>query len=143
MFRVDPAFESTSIVAHIRGAQEADYPFLEITHNRPVWILQAAIAGTAAGCESTRRYMFEDLRDVLDIASSGTWSSRQIYVLLPEYMSTGRRMTSSLVTEIWECLQSKTGRRYHQIITEAGVQIIGPGGSKSKRPKGSLRVWFG
>ena len=143
MFRVDPAFETTSIVAHIRGAQEADYPFLEITQNRPVWILQVALAATLADCGRIRRYMFEDLKDVLDVASSPTWSSRQIYVLLPESMSKGRRMTSSLVTEIWECLESKAGRLYHQIITEAGVQIIGAGGSKSRRPKGSLCVWLG
>lgn len=142
MFRVDPTCKSTSIVSHIRGSVEEDYPFLEITRNHPIWILRALQTDELDNTDRWRRYMFDDLWMALDIALLDTWVGKSLYVLLPEDFSSTNRMTSSLITEIWECRRSGRGERRFEITTEDGVFSVNASGTKLGKAKRIHKVWL-
>ena len=134
MFRVDPLFKYVSLIPSINGRNYEDYDFVRLMGYHPMWILHLIDDGLV-------RLMTDNLVQTLEIAASPRWEGHALYVQLPAHMTSGRRLTTSLVTKIWECRAGKNKDRRFEITTESGIYRLNEAGSLVRKTQRKDLVW--
>ncbi len=135
MFRVDPIFKYISLIPSINGGEYEDYDFVRLMGYHPVWILHLRDGDWV-------RLMADNLLHALELAARPRWKNHTLYVLLPSHMTSERRLTTSLVTKIWECRAGRNKDRRFEISTESGVYRLNEAGSAVRKTLRKDLVWI-
>jgi hypothetical protein len=140
MFRVDPNFKYPSIAFQTVGE---NYDFLQLTKSRPVWILHASCVQEDEKRPEDRRYMFASLLSAIELACDLRWVEKTLYIMLPEHMTSSKRLVVSAVVAVWLCkLTRGDDDLCFEVTTEsAGVHFLTPTGLPTRQAKRGDPVW--
>ena len=122
MFVVDPTFRLRFPAPLSGSSRSACYGAVEVLTNLPVWVLHVLrIAGAAHDVDRWQRFMVSDIGAAAEILALNHWRARNLYVLLPTYLTGRSGLTLALCNSVWECLEPEGDEICWRIETEEGV----------------------
>lgn len=143
MFRVDRSSRVPIPALLSRGRQESFvHTFVEVTNNLPVWILQVlSPAQNEDEIDRWRRFFVHGLHDALSLSELPHWSARNLYVLLPAYMTRSDRLSSALCLAVWECEEPGDDELCWRIETDQGVVLESMHGTQPGTERKRQQLW--
>lgn len=135
MFRVDPAFKSIPIIAHIRGIRVEDYRFLRVTRCQPIWIVNRVD-------DEWAEYLFDDLLSAIS-ATGETWSPLfKLHAVLPHHMSSSKDLTMVTVKSVYECRRGVRKDRRFEVVTKDGSLSFDEHGRRARKTLRTALLWI-
>lgn len=143
MFRVDRSSRIPTPALLSGGRQESSvHTFVEVTNNLPVWILQVLCPAQSKGeTDRWRRFFVHGLRDALALSELPHWSARNLYVLLPAYVTRTDRLSSALCLAVWECEEPDSDELCWRIETDHGIALESMLGTQLGSERKRRQLW--
>ena len=143
MFRVDQSSRIPVPALLSGGRQESSiHTFVEVTNNLPVWILQVlSTAQNEDEIDRWRRFFVRGLSDALALSELPHWSARNLYVLLPAYMTCTDRLSCALCLAVWECEEPDGDELCWRIETDHGVTLESMHGTQPGNERKRHQLW--
>lgn len=142
MFKVDPR-SLVPMPAQLAGGSGVSlHTFVEATNNLPVWILQVLAPAQGEGeIDRWRRFFVSDVRAALALSDLNPWLARNLYVLLPGYMTGTQGMSSRLCLAVWDCEEPDGNATCWRIETEQGVVLDSMLGTEPGQERKLQQAW--
>jgi hypothetical protein len=143
VFRVDQSCR-VSIPSALFGEDEsiAYYGFTELVGNHPVWLVHVlSMPSPEDGTQWWKRVLVSGIDEALAILSLDAWSARNLYVLLPEYLTGADRLTFGLCHALHECKEPDSEQRCWRIKTDTATVLQSSFGTELGQELGAKLVW--
>jgi hypothetical protein len=119
----------------------AYYSFAEIMGGNPVWLVQGLTRRRKGLSKQWKRMLAGSVVDALQILRLDLWSSRRLYVLLPDHMTGSNLMALCLCTQLHQCKESGSDQVCWRISTQKQSVLMSAIGSKLGTEREPQCVW--
>lgn len=117
------------------------FELVEAVMNEPIWLLHATQRSESDNLVSRRRILVGQPSQAVDLLDLPQWTSKRLYVLLPEFMTGLPSLSMFVCIEVWKCDEPENDAPCWRLSTERGTILCSLFGTPLGDESNPRLVW--